>query len=125
MATTAHILRQRDQRLEVRVTPDQKELIDRAARVQGRTVTDFVITALQDAARKAIEEDRVWKLSRDQQKAFIDALMDPPAPNQKLRAAYKRYEESQAVSGDPVTSAFVSDRTIRTATRSAQLLLWQ
>jgi uncharacterized protein (DUF1778 family) len=97
MTTTEQVLRQRDQRLEVRVTPDQKKIIDLAARVQGRTITDFVITALQDAAQKAIEENTVWRLSQDQQKAFVDALMDPQAPSQKLRAAYKRYEESQAL----------------------------
>jgi uncharacterized protein (DUF1778 family) len=88
-------LRRRSQRLEARVTPDQKEMIERAACVQGRTVTDFVITALQDAARKAIEERSVWKLSQDQQKAFVEALMDPPAPNKNLRAAYRRYKSSQ------------------------------
>jgi len=88
-------LRQRNHRLEARVTPDQKEMIEHAARVQGRTVTDFVITALQDAARKAIEERSVWKLSQGQQKAFVEALMDPPAPNKNLRAAYGRYKSSQ------------------------------
>jgi uncharacterized protein (DUF1778 family) len=100
MATTAQVLRQRDQRLEVRVTPGQKELIERAACVQGRTVTDFVIATLQDAAQKAVEENSVWKLSQSQQKAFVEALMDPPAPNQKLRAAYQRYEKYKALSGD-------------------------
>jgi uncharacterized protein (DUF1778 family) len=88
--------RRRSHRLEARVTPDQKELIEHAAKVQGRTVTDFVITTLQDAARKAIEESTVWQLSRDQQKAFIEALMEPPAPNRNLRAAHRRYEKYKA-----------------------------
>jgi uncharacterized protein (DUF1778 family) len=85
--------RQRDQRLEARVTPDQKELIERAALVQGRTVTDFVISALQDAAKRAIADHAVWKLTQEQQKIFIDALMEPPAPNPKLQAAYKRFRK--------------------------------
>jgi uncharacterized protein (DUF1778 family) len=97
MTTTAQVLRQRNQRLEARVTPDQKELIERAASVQGRTVTDFVITALRDAAQKAIEDSTIWKLSRDQQKAFIEALADPPAPNQNLRAAYKSYKKYKSL----------------------------
>src|ERR1035438_7965494 len=46
-------VRRRDQRLEARITPDQKELIERAACVQGRTVTDFVVSALQEAAKQA------------------------------------------------------------------------
>lgn len=99
MTTPAPLPRLRDQRLEARVTPAQKEMIERAAGVQGRTVTDFVITALQDAARKAIEESTVWKLSSDQQRAFIDALMNPPPPNRDLRAAYRRYKKFKALPG--------------------------
>jgi len=91
--------RQRDQRLEARVRPDQKELIERAACVQGRTLTDFVVSALQEAARQAIAEHTVWKLTQEQQKVFIDALMDPPAPNQKLREAYKRFRKYKASAG--------------------------
>jgi uncharacterized protein (DUF1778 family) len=89
-------IRKRDQRLEARVTPDQKELIERAACVQGQTVTDFVVSALQDAAKQAITEHTVWKLTRQQQQAFVDALLDPPAPNQKLREAYKQFREYKA-----------------------------
>jgi uncharacterized protein (DUF1778 family) len=91
--------RQRDQRLETRVTTDQKELIERAACVQGRTVSDFVVDALQQAARQAIAEQTVWKLTQEQQKVFIDALMNPPAPNQNLREAYKRFRKYKASAG--------------------------
>jgi len=98
IATSTQVPRRRDRRLEARVTPGQKKLIERAAQVQGRTVTDFVITALQDAARKVIEENTVWKLSHDQQKIFVEALMHPPSPNRKLRAAYRRYEKFKALS---------------------------
>ena len=88
--------RLRGQRLEARVTPDQKELIERAACVQGRTVTDFVVTALQKAAKEAIADHTVWKVTGEQQKVFIDALMNPPAPNRKLREAYKRFRKYKA-----------------------------
>lgn len=48
--------RVRGERLETRVTADQKRLIEHAAALQGRTVTDFVLTSVQDAARRAIKE---------------------------------------------------------------------
>jgi len=89
-------VRQRDQRLEARITPDQKELIERAACVQGRTVTDFVVSALQEAAKQAIADHTVWKLTQEQQKVFISSLTDAPAPNQKLRKAYRRFRKYQA-----------------------------
>jgi uncharacterized protein (DUF1778 family) len=95
----AQTARQRGERLEARVSADQKELIERAACVQGRTVTDFVINALQEAARKAIEDSTVWRLSQDQQKAFVEALMNPPAPNPNLRAARQRYQEYKELLG--------------------------
>jgi uncharacterized protein (DUF1778 family) len=95
MATLA-ATRRRDQRLEARVTSDQKELIERAACVQGLTVTDFVVVALQEAAKQAIADHTVWKLTEEQQKTFIDALMVPPAPNQKLQEAYKRFRKYKA-----------------------------
>jgi len=89
-------VRQRNQRLEARVTQTQKELIERAACVQGRTVTDFVVGVLQDAAKQAIADHAVWKLTQEQQKVFVDALTNPPAPNQKLREAYKRFRKHKA-----------------------------
>src|SRR5580704_2743545 len=89
-------VRRRDQRLEARVTPDQKELIERAACVQGRTVTDFVVSTLQEAAKQAIADHTVWKLTQEQQKVFLDALTKPPAPNQELQEAYKRFRKYKA-----------------------------
>ena len=55
--------RTRAQRLETRVTAEQKTLIEHAAALQGRTVTDFVLTSVQDAARRAIEEHQQIELS--------------------------------------------------------------
>ena len=47
--------RVRGERLETRITADQKRLIEHAAALQGRTLTDFVLTSVQDAARRAID----------------------------------------------------------------------
>ena len=55
--------RTRAERLETRVTAEQKTLIERAAALQGRSVTDFVLTSVQDAARRAIEEHSQLALS--------------------------------------------------------------
>lgn len=97
MARPAHT--QRNQRLETRITAAQKELIERAASVQGQTVTDFVVSALQQAAQKTIEQSTVWSLSQEQQQTFLDALANPPAPNETLRGARKRYEAYKRSAG--------------------------
>lgn len=93
MASPSRTLpRQKAERLEVRVTSDQKRLIERAAVVQGRSVTDFMTATLQDAAKRAIQKNAIWDLSQEQQHAFVDALLNPPAPNERLQAAAARYE---------------------------------
>ena len=83
--------RSRAQRLEARVTAEQKSLIERAAALQGRTVTDFVLTSVQDAARKAIEEHQQLALTVRDSRAFVDALLEPKPVNARLRDTVRRY----------------------------------
>ena len=80
-------------RLEARITPEQKDLIERAAAYQGRTVSDFVVGVVQDAARAVIDEHEVLRLSGSQSRAFVEMLLDPPEPNEALEQAAKRYRE--------------------------------
>jgi uncharacterized protein (DUF1778 family) len=89
--------RTRAERLEARVTAEQKSLIERAAALQGRTVTDFVLTSVQDAARRAIEEHNQLALSVRDSEAFVDALLNPKPINNRLRDTVRRYRERTGV----------------------------
>ena len=71
--------RRRAERLEARVTAAQKALIEHAAALQGRSVTDFVLAAVQDAAARAIEQHQRITLSINDGRSFVEALMAPPA----------------------------------------------
>ena len=51
---------------------------------------------MQEAAKQAIADHTVWKLTQEQQKVFIGALTDAPAPNKKLQKAYKRFRKYKA-----------------------------
>jgi uncharacterized protein (DUF1778 family) len=82
MATTA--------RLEARISVDLQKKLKRAAQLQGRTVTDFVINAVQDAAQRAIEEAHVIQLSQSDQESFARALLAPPAMAPALKRAFAR-----------------------------------
>jgi uncharacterized protein (DUF1778 family) len=86
--------RARAQRLETRVTAEQKTLIEHAAALQGRTVTDFVLTSVQDAARRTIEEHQQLELSVRDSQAFVDALLNPKPVNDRLRDTVRRYRET-------------------------------
>ena len=89
--------RTRAERLEARITAEQKSLIDRAAALQGRTVTDFVLTAVQDAARRAIEAHHQLELSVRDSQAFVDALLNLKPVNDRLRDTVRRYREKTGV----------------------------
>lgn len=86
--------RARAQRLETRVTAEQKLLIERAAALQGRTVTDFVLTSVQDAARRAIEAHQQLELYVRDSDAFVEALLNPKPVNDRLRDTIRRYRDT-------------------------------
>lgn len=67
-------------RLEARITPFGLEMIKHAADLQGRSVSDFVVTAAEAAAKKEIAEREIIRLTLEDQKAFAKALLDPPEP---------------------------------------------
>jgi uncharacterized protein (DUF1778 family) len=89
--------RTRAERLETRVTAEQKSLIERAAALQGRSLTDFVLTSVQDAARRAIEEHSRLALSVRDSEAFVNGLLNPPPVNDRLRDTVRRYRERAGV----------------------------
>ncbi|MCE1786979.1 DUF1778 domain-containing protein, partial [Enterobacter hormaechei] len=60
------------------MNPELHALIKRAAEIQGRTMTDFVVSAAQDAAQRAIEQSEVLRLSLADQQCFAQALLNPP-----------------------------------------------
>ena len=62
-------------------------IVRRAAEIQGRSVSDFVVAAAQEAARRAIEEAQIIRLSVEDQRAFVEAIVNPPPPSAALLRA--------------------------------------
>ena len=80
-------------RLEARVSPETKALLQKAADLEGRTLTDFVVASVQAEAYRVIEQHQTLKLSIEDSEAFVDALLNPPKPNDALKAAALRYKQ--------------------------------
>lgn len=80
------------ERLEARIAPAQKEILQRAAELEGRSLTDFVVSAAQATAKRIIHEHEVLLLTARDRELFVKALSDPPAPNETLRKAARRYK---------------------------------
>ena len=77
-------------RLEARIDPQLDSLIREAAAIEGRKVTDFVTSALSEAARRTISAAAFLALSREDQAAFASALIDPPRAAPGLERAFVR-----------------------------------
>lgn len=80
----------RESRLEARISADLHAMLKRAADMQGRTMTDFVVAAVQQAAQQAIEQAEVIRLSLADQTSFANALLAPPKPTPALKRAFAR-----------------------------------
>jgi uncharacterized protein (DUF1778 family) len=94
MAQSAVIQREsKKERLEARLTPEQKKRIEHAARIKGTSVSDFVVLSADDAAVRTIREQEVLTLNEHARDVFVRALLNPTAPGRRLVAAAKRYKE--------------------------------
>lgn len=80
-------------RLEARITPNLQALLKRAAELDGRSVTDFVVSAAQEAAERRIEQAHVIRLSLADQTAFAESLLNPPELTPALRRSFRRHHD--------------------------------
>ena len=79
-------------RFDARLDEDQKLLIQRAADLEGRTMTDFVLHSAKVAAERTIQERAILILSARDTEAFVEALLNPAEPGPGLRAAARDYK---------------------------------
>ncbi|MGD0949300.1 MAG: DUF1778 domain-containing protein [Candidatus Binatia bacterium] len=80
-------------RLEARLPQPVLARLKRAAEIQGRTVTDFVVAAADEAACRTIEQTEIIRLSLEDQRRIAQAILRPPAPTAALKKAVRRYRE--------------------------------
>lgn len=83
-------------RLEARITPEIKALLQKAADLEGRTLTDFVVASVQAEALRVIQQHQTLKLSLEDSEAFVEALLNPPKPSDALKIATLRYQQTMA-----------------------------
>lgn len=81
------------ERVEARVSAEQKELIERAAQLRGCSLSEYLVRSAQDAAERDLRDYAVITLSARDSRIFIEALLDPQPANPVLRAAARDYRE--------------------------------
>jgi len=77
----------RRETLNLRIKPDDRGLIDRAAQLLGKTKTDFVLEAARRAAEDALLDRTLFVAGPDAFDTFRARLDEKPHPNEKLRRA--------------------------------------
>jgi uncharacterized protein (DUF1778 family) len=80
-------------RFDARLNESQKRLIQRAADLEGRSLTDFVLQSAESAAARSIQERTMIVLSAGDSEAFVERLLNPPEPGRVLRQAARRYRK--------------------------------
>lgn len=71
--------------LNLRIKPEVRSLIDRAARMRGKNRTDFILDAARNAAEEALLDQALFVVGEEAYAEFVERLDQPPAPNPRLR----------------------------------------
>jgi uncharacterized protein (DUF1778 family) len=83
----------KNERVEARLNPAQKRRIEHAASLRGTSLSDFIVSSADDAAALTIEQHEVWVLNEQDRDAFVKALLHPPQPSARMKAAYRRFRK--------------------------------
>ena len=78
-------------RLDLRLSPASKDLIEKAAILTGQTLTNFVMSSTLRSAQEIVVEQERLALTNRERDLFLKALDDPTPPNKALRNAARRF----------------------------------
>jgi uncharacterized protein (DUF1778 family) len=81
----------RTARIEARISPDGLKIVKRAAEIQGRSLSDFVAAAAQEAAYRTIEQVDIIRLAVEDQRLLAEALLNPPPLAPAMERAIEHY----------------------------------
>jgi uncharacterized protein (DUF1778 family) len=76
-------------RITARVPHSTRSIIERAAAVYGSTINQFIVQAAVERANEVLQSTETVKLSARDAKTFLDALANPPQPNEALLEAVR------------------------------------
>ncbi len=89
--------RSKGERLEACLTRQQKELLQQATDLEGRSLTDFVVSSAQEKALRTIADHTIIKLSQEDALTFVENLLHPPEPSTKMLEAARQYKQSMGM----------------------------
>ncbi len=82
-------------RFDARLSMDKKLVIEKAAMLAGyRNLSDFVVSTVYEKARDIIQKSESILVSQRDSELFFQTLVNPPEPNEALKAAVRDFKES-------------------------------
>lgn len=85
---------QRQERISIRLSPQSKQKLERAAAYADKTLTDFVVDVALQKADSVVRKHETITLSPDEWARFQDLLLNPPATNARLKKAMRDHERA-------------------------------
>ena len=82
----------RTERINLRLSGSAKQRIERAASVEGKTVSAFIVACALEHAERTIDRHDTLVLTSEDAMRFFHALDNPPAPSDRLQAALDEHE---------------------------------
>jgi len=83
----------RSERLEARVNSELKSRLQKAAQLQGSSLSEFILKSAEKTANQVIREYQILKLSDEESLKFVNTIFNVSKPNQKLQSAYSKYRK--------------------------------
>src|SRR5258706_5814496 len=90
-------IRPKAYRFDARLNEEQKFLIQRAADIEGRSMTEFVLHSAEAAAERTINERATLVLTARESEVFVAAILNPPEPGVALRRAARHYKKTMGL----------------------------
>ena len=104
VTTSVTLTTQKRGRIMARVPQHVNDTLQQAADLLGVTLDQFVVEAALSKALRVIERERVIRLSSDDAAFMLDLLENPPAPNARLRRAFRNYKRGNAGAQHPTSA---------------------
>lgn len=83
------------QRIDLRLNDNDKSMIEEAAAMTNQTITQFMVSTASERAAEVIEQHRRLVLNEESWNLVMDAISNPPAPNDRLKRAARRLQNME------------------------------
>lgn len=81
------------QRIDLRLNEDDKHMIEEAAAMTNQSISQFMVSTASARAAEVIDQHRRLLLNEESWNLVMDAITNPPVPNDRLKRAANRLRE--------------------------------